>query len=64
MMSQLEPLRFWSRAKGAERTDDPVTWATLGRYRLNQQMIGLSSTAERAFGLMGFAAAIVLLAHT
>jgi hypothetical protein len=35
MMSQLEPLRFWSWGKGAERTDYPVAWTTLGCYRFN-----------------------------
>jgi hypothetical protein len=52
MMSQLEPLRFWSRAKGAQRTDDPVTWASFGGYRLNQQMIGVGFTAESALGTL------------
>jgi hypothetical protein len=52
MMSQLEPLRFWSRAKGAQRTDHLVTWATLGGYRLHQQMIGVGFTAESPLGAL------------
>jgi len=52
MMSQLEPLRLWSRAKGAQRTDNPVAWTTLGGYRLNQQMIGVGLTADRTLGAL------------
>ena len=51
-MSQPEPLRFWGRAKGAQRTDHPVTWAALGGYRLDQHMIGVGFTAESAFGAL------------
>ena len=29
-----------------------VTWATLGGYRLNQQMIGVGFTAKSAFGAL------------
>ena len=51
-MSQLEPLRSGSRAKGAQGTDDPVPRATLSGYRLNQQMIGVGFTPESAFGAL------------
>ena len=50
MTSQLEPLRFRSRGKGAERTDNPVARTALGSYRFNQQVIGVSLTAERSLG--------------
>ncbi len=52
MMSQLEPLLSGSRGKGAQRTDNPVAWTTLGGYRLNQQMIGVGLTAERPLGAL------------
>jgi hypothetical protein len=52
MTSQLEPLRFRSWGKGAERTNNPVAWTALGSYRFNQQMIGVSLTAERSLGAL------------
>jgi len=52
MVSKLEPVRSGSRAKGAQRTDNPMTWATLGGYRLNQQMVGVGFTANSAFGAL------------
>jgi hypothetical protein len=49
MMSQLEPLRFGRRGKGAQRTDNVVAWTALSRYRFNQQMIGVSLAPKSAF---------------
>ena len=52
MVSQLEPLRFWNRAKGAQSEQISLYGATFGGYRLNQQMIGVGFTAESALGVL------------